>query len=117
MFGKKKKNEKEDMMIHLTALPPRVAIQTRALLVYTDASGTRLFGLGSVHALLDIRCKTVERLLNVDVVLGRNLEEWNAKLIGKLLTLFSRDRSFLFPITLVPNENLVHTLAGVLLHV
>lgn len=58
------------MVIQLTTLSSRVTVQTRALLVYTHPLGTRLFGLGCVHALLDIRCKAVEGLLNVDVVLG-----------------------------------------------
>lgn len=102
---------------HLTTLSSRIAIQTRALLVYTDASRTRLFGLGSVHTLLDVGCKAVKRLFNVDVVLGGNLEERNAKLIGKLLTLLGGDRSFLFPITLVADEDLVYAFAGMLLHV
>jgi hypothetical protein len=76
-----------------------------------------LFGLGSVHPLLDIRCKAVERFLDVDVILGRDLEKGNAKFIGELLALFSRDCPFLLPVTLISNKNLVYTFTRMLLNV
>lgn len=101
----------------LTTLAPRIAIRTGALLVYIDALGTRLFGLGSVHPFLDIRCKAVERLLNVDVVLGRNLQEGNAEFIGELLALLNRNCPFFFPVALISDENLVYTFTGMLLDV
>lgn len=75
------------MVQRLATLSSSATIQTRALLVYTDSRG-RLFGLGGIHALLDIRRKAIERLFNVDVVLRGHLEEWNAELVGQLLTLF-----------------------------
>lgn len=101
----------------LTTLAPRVAIRTGPLLVYINALRTRLFGLGSVHPFLDIRCKAVERLLNVDVVLGRNLEEGNTEFISELLALFSRDCPFFFPVTLISNEDLVYTFTSMLFDV
>lgn len=52
----------------LATLPSSATVRSRAL-VYTETRSASLFGLGGVHALLDIRRETVERLLNVDVVL------------------------------------------------
>ena len=101
----------------LTTLAPRVTIRTGALLVYINALRTRLFGLGSVHSFFDIRCKAVERLLNVDVVLGRDLEEGNAEFIGELLALFSRNRPFLLPVAFISNEDLVYAFTSMLFDV
>lgn len=42
------------MVQDLATLSSSATIQTRALLVYTDSLGG-LFGLGGIHALLDIR--------------------------------------------------------------
>lgn len=79
--------------------------------------GTRLVRLRGVHALLDVRRKIVEGLLDVDVVLGRNLQERDAELIGQLLSLFGRNSSLLLPVTLVANQNLVYPFARVLFDV
>lgn len=76
-----------------------------------------MFSLGRVHALLDVRCKAIECLLNVDVVLGRHLQKGDAQLIGQLLALLGRNGPLLLPVTLVSNQNLVDALAGVLLDV
>ena len=96
----------------LTTLAPRAAIWAGTLLVYINALRTRLFGLGSVHPFLDIRCKAVECLLNVDVVLSRNLEEGNTEFISELLALFGRDcpfssQSHLFPMRILCTPSLV----------
>lgn len=104
------------MIQGLATLPSSATVRTRSL-IYTKTWSASLFGLRSVHTLLDIRGETVERLFDVDVVFRRNLQERNAELVGKLLTLFSRDSPFLFPVTLVANENFVHAFAGVLLDV
>lgn len=76
-----------------------------------------IFALGGIHALLDIRCKAVEGLLNVDVVLCRHLQEGDAKLIRQLLALLGGNSPLLLPVTLVSNQNLVDPLTRVLLDV
>ena len=75
------------MVQSLATLSSSATIQTRALMVYTDSRG-RLFGLGGIHALLDVRCKAIECLFDVDVVLRRHLKEWNAEFVSQLLALF-----------------------------
>lgn len=100
-------------MIHLTTF----ALGVRAIWIlgYIDTPG--LFSLRGVHAFLDIRGKVIKCLLDVDVVLGRNFEERDLELIGKFLALLGSDGSFLFPVTLVPDQDLVNAFAGMLLHV
>ena len=68
-------------------------------------------------SLLDVCRQTVESLLNIDVALCRDLEKWNAELVRQLLPAFRRDHTSVFPITLVSDKNLVHTLCGMLLNV
>lgn len=62
-----------------------------------------MFSLRSVHALLDVGGKVVERLLDVDVVLGGNLQEWDTEFVGKLLALFDGDGPLFLPVALVSN--------------
>jgi len=100
----------------LATLPSSATIQTRALVVYTD-SRSRLFGLGGIHALLDVRCKAIECLFNVDVVFRGHLQEWNAELVSQLLALFGRDGPLLLPVALVSDEDFVYSFAGMLLHI
>jgi hypothetical protein len=77
-----------------------------------------LFILGVVYeTLLDIGSEAVECLVNVDVALGRDLEEWDAKFIGERLALFCADDSLLFPVALVADQDLVDTFGGVLFYV
>lgn len=76
-----------------------------------------MFSLGRVHALLDIRCKAIECLLDIDVVLCGHLQKGDAKLIGQLLALFGGNGPLLLPVTLVSDQNLVDPLAGVLFDV
>lgn len=102
------------MVQSLATLSSVATIHTRALLVYTDARSTALLSLGSIHAFLDIGGKAIECLFDVDVVLCGDLEEWDTELIGELLALFGRNRPLLFPVTLVSDENLVNSFAGVL---
>lgn len=76
-----------------------------------------MVALGGIHTLLDIRCKAVEGLLDVDVILCGHLQKGNAKFISQLLALLGGDGPLLLPVTLVPDQDLVHSLAGVLLDV
>lgn len=69
------------------------------------------------NTLLDIACETEEGLLHVDVALGRNLHEWDSKLVRKCLTLLGGNGALLFPIALVAYEDLVHTFSCVLLDI
>lgn len=100
----------------LATLSSRATVRARAL-VYMKSRSARLIGLRGVHALLDVRRKIVEGLLDVDVVLGRNLQERDAQLIRQLLSLFGRHSPLLLPVTLVADENLVYPFAGVLFDV
>lgn len=121
-LGKKKQGDRErererensDTGGRLTALSSAATIQTRALLVYIDPRSPALFGLGSVHALLDIGCQAIECLFDVDVVLCGDLQEGNAEFVSKLLALLGGNGPLLLPVTLVSDENLVHSFAGVL---
>lgn len=109
--------ERKMMVQGLAALSATAAIQARSLLVYTHALGARLFGLGGIHALLDIRCEAIESLLDVDVVLCGDFKEGDAKLISQLLSLLGGDGSLLLPIAFVSNEDLVYSFTGMLLDV
>lgn len=73
--------------------------------------------LGVDDALLDVACKAEEGLLDVDVRFRANLHEGNAELVGKCLTLLSRNGALLFPVTLVANQDLVNALGRMLLNV
>ena len=102
--------------VFLAAFSSGATVQPRSL-IYGYTRRPSVLGLGGVHALLDIGCQAVEGLLDVDVVLGRDLQERNAQFVGQLLALLSRDGPLLLPVTLVPDKDLVNTLAGVLLDV
>lgn len=69
------------------------------------------------QALLDIRSEAIEGLVDVNVALGGDLEEWDSKLIGQSLSLLSSDDALLFPVTLVADQDLVDALGRVLLDV
>ena len=100
----------------LTALLIPIGSQ-RTLLLYVDALGAGLFGLGRIHSLLYVRSKAVESILDVDIVLSRYLQKRNAELISELLTLFCRHNPFFFPVALVPDKYLMHTLTCMLFNV
>lgn len=76
-----------------------------------------MLGFRGIHALLDVRRKTVECFLDVDVVLGGDFEEGDAKFVGKLLALFGGNSPLLLPVTFIPNEDLVYAFASMLLDV
>lgn len=79
--------------------------------------GASLLGFRGVHALLDVRRKTVECFLDVDVVLGGNFEEGDAQFVGKLLALLGGNRPLLLPVTFISNENLVYAFTRMLFNV
>jgi hypothetical protein len=68
-------------------------------------------------SLLDICRQAVECLLNIDVALRRDLEEWDAKLVRQLLTPFRRYHPSVFPITLVSDQDLIYAFCSMLLNV
>jgi len=68
-------------------------------------------------SLLDIRCQTVEGLLDVDVALGGDFHEGDAELVGQLLSFLRGDHAFLFPVAFVADEDLVDAFGGVLFDV
>ena len=83
-----------------------------------DARGARGFVLGRVDdALLDVGGQAVEGLVDVDVALGRDLEEGNAQFVGKSLALLRGYYPLLLPVAFVADQNLVDALGGVLLDV
>ena len=89
-----------------------------ACLADVDACGARGFVLGRVDdALLDVGGQTVEGLVDVDVALGRDLEEGNAQFVGKSLALLRGYYPLLLPVALVADQNLVDAFGGVLLDV
>lgn len=96
----------------LAALPP-----TRpALLAHIHRR--RGLVLGRVDdALLYVGREGVEGLVDVDVALGRDLEEGDAQLVRQRLSLFCADRPLLLPVALVADQDLVDALGGVLLYV
>lgn len=98
----------------LTALPePTAAFRLADVYV-----GRGRLCLGGVHdALLDIGGQAVEGLVDVDVALGRDLEEGDAQLAGELLALLRGNDTLLLPVALVADQDLVDTLGRVLLHV
>jgi hypothetical protein len=100
----------------LAALPASARILTRSL-IYMEPWRATIVSLGGIHTLLDVRCKTVKGLLDVDVVLRGHLQEGNAKLISQLLALLGGDGPLLLPVALVSDQDLVNALAGVLLDV
>lgn len=74
--------------------------------------------LGGVDdALLDVRGEAVEGLVDVDVALGRDLEEGDAQLVGEGLALLGGHGALLLPVALVADQDLIDALGGVLLHV
>lgn len=99
----------------LAALSSSATTLTRTL-IYMEP-GCSMVALGGIHTLLDVRCKAVEGLLDVDVILCRHLQKGDAKLISQLLALLGGNSPLLLPVTLVSNQDLVNPLAGVLLDV
>jgi hypothetical protein len=69
------------------------------------------------EARLDVRGERVEGLVDVDVALGRDLEEGDAELVGQRLALLRGDGALFLPVALVADEDLVDALGGVLLDV
>lgn len=66
-----------------------------------------------LHTRLDLTGHGKERLFNIGRRLGRSLEEFNAKRVSKLLSLFRRNDTLGRQIGLVTNQQLVHILTGV----
>ena len=96
--------------------------ESAATLASVDINATRTVLLrialrGVDDALLDVGGEVVEGLVDVDVGLGRDLEEWDAELLGERLALLRRDDALLFPVALVADEDLVNALGGVLFYV
>jgi hypothetical protein len=93
---------------------------TTSWLAAVDVDGRLLLLLrllGVHDALLDVAGKAEEGLLDVDVRFRADLHEGNAELVGKCLTLLSRNGALLFPVALVANQDLVDALGRVLLNV
>lgn len=94
------------------------AARTLTLLADVDSGASRLVVLGVVdEALLDVGSEAVEGLVDVDVALGRDLEEGDAEFVGEGLALLGRNDTLLFPVTLVSDEDLVDTFGSVLFYV
>ena len=101
----------------LTALAAHASICAPCVTNVHRGAGS-LVGAGTVdEALLDIRGERVEGLVDVDVALGRDLEEGDAEFVGEGLALFCGDGALLFPVALVADEDLVDAFGGVLLDV
>lgn len=102
----------------LATLPTYGRAHAAVLIRYTNALRHAGLWLGGINdSFLDVGCQAVEGLLNIDVPFCGYLHEWNAKLIGQLLTSFRRYGSLLFPVTLVPNQDLIHAFRSMLLDV
>jgi hypothetical protein len=65
----------------------------------------------------DVPCECEESLLDSLVCLRTRFEEPEPKLVGELTPLLDRDSSLVVPVALVPDQDLVDTLGGVLLDV
>jgi hypothetical protein len=64
------------------------------------------------HCAVDLANEVVEDLIDIDLGLGRSLEEGaTTKLLGKTLTLLLRDDSLILEITLVTDKNHGHRVA------
>lgn len=101
--------------LHLAAL---VAHATVGTLADVDARGSSRVVLGAVdQSRLDIGGQAVECLVDVDVALGRDLEEGDAELVGEGLALLCRDDALVLPVALVADQDLVDALGSVLLDV
>lgn len=84
--------------VFLAALPePAVVVR----LADIDVGRGRLRLRGIHNTLLDVSGQAVKGLVDVDVALGRDLEEWDVQLAGQSLSLFGRHNTLLLPITLV----------------
>jgi hypothetical protein len=97
----------------LTALAPRGV----GLVTNINAAVGRLARLAVDQPLLDVGGEGVEGLVDVDVALGRDLEEGYAELVGEGLALLGRDDPLLVPVALVSDQDLVDALSRVLLDV
>ena len=83
-----------------------------------DLGGSRLIRPSGIDkTLLDVAGEAVKRLIDVDVALGRDLEEGDAEFVGEGLAALGADGALLFPIALVADEDLVDAFGGVLLDV
>jgi hypothetical protein len=101
----------------LTALPAHPRIRT-ALPTNIHFGRSRLVRPRSVdQPLLDVAGQRVESLVDVDVALGRDLQEGDTEFVGESLALFCGDGALLFPVAFVANEDLVDAFGGVLLDV
>ena len=100
----------------LTALSPNRTSHA-PLLRHINRLPTLLCFCRIAQSLLDIRCQTIEGLLNIDIALGRDLEEGNSQLICQLLSSFRRNRPFLLPVAFVADEDFLHSFGRVLLDV
>lgn len=97
----------------LAALPTTSARRT-----HINTLSRRLIYLCRVDdSLLNIRRQAVERLLHIDVALGRDLQERYSELVCKLLAALRGDDALVFPIAFVANEDLVYAFRGMLFDV
>lgn len=69
------------------------------------------------NALLDIAREVEEGLFDIDVRLGRDFHEGDAKFIGEGLALLDGNSALLLPVALVADEDFVDAFGGVLLDV
>lgn len=105
-------------LLPLATLPAQPPSGTIPLIRHVDALRAGLIRLGGIDdALLDVGREAVEGLLDVDVGLGRDLEEGDAELVGERLAPLRRHHPLLFPVAFVADQDLVHAFGGVLLDV
>lgn len=83
----------------------------------TGVAGSGLLCSRVDDALLDVGGEREESLFDVDVALGADLHEGNAKFVSQSLTLGCRDGALFFPIALVADQDFVDTFSRVLLDV
>jgi hypothetical protein len=78
---------------------------------------TCLFRFRTIHDLLNLRGKAVERFVDIDIILGGDLEKRNTEFVSQFLSLLGRYRSLFFPVTFVADKDLMDAFAGMLLDV
>jgi hypothetical protein len=102
----------------LTALSAHASTIRIVRVAHIDFRARRLVRPRAVNKPgFDIRRERVKGLVDVDVALRRDLEEWDTELVRKRLSLLCGNSALLFPVALVADEDLVDALGGVLLYV
>jgi len=89
-----------------------------SLITDIDSCCRLLFVLRVVNqALLDVGSEAVESFVDIDVALGRHLEEGDAQFVCQRLTTLRRDHALFFPVALVSDEDLVDAFSRVLFYI